>query len=109
MRRRKFFQLVSLSLVSSACDSGSEARAQAEAEKARRTIVKELKVGSPEAEVVEFFKRHGWKFYFDDSDARFVGEVYRSREKSHVVTAYIYVNAKKELVRSDVRIDVTFI
>jgi len=96
-------------LLSGGClDSGVDARARVEAEKARRAIASELHAGSSGAEIEGFFRRHGWPFDFDETDQRFRSDVYRAPEKTHTVMLYIYVNRKRELVRSDVQVAITY-
>lgn len=107
MNRRTFCYL--WALLSSGClDAGVDARARAEAEKARRALATELHVGSSRAEIEEFFSRHRWPFDFDDFDQRFRSDVYRAPEKTHTVMVYVYVNKAREFVRSDVRVDITY-
>lgn len=91
------------------CTSGPDARAHAEAEKAKRLIAVELRVGSSGSEIEKFFNRHGWPFDYDESERRFRSDVYRAPERTHTVMVYIYVDKKREFVRSDVQVDITFL
>lgn len=88
--------------------SKADSRARIEEEKAKRAIAAELHVGSSEAEIRAFFARRHWPIYFDDFEQRFYGDVYRAPEKTHTVLAYVYVNKNRELVRSEVHVDITF-
>lgn len=82
----------------------AEAKAQAEAEKARRAIAAELHVGSSAAEIKAFGDRHGWSFGFDEDQERFDANIYTAPENTHDVMVALYVNGKRELVRSEVKI-----
>lgn len=99
-------------LMSGSCRSNQnkpveDARAQLEAENARRAIATELEAGSSEAHIREFFKRHQWDFGFDEYQSRFSARVYRSSERTQT-NVYIYVNQNKEFVRSDVQVHYTY-
>jgi len=104
---RRAFCLWSL-LNGSCLSAGADARARAEAEKAKQAITRELRIGSSESEIRGFFKRHGWSFDFDNFDQRFRGDVYRAPEKTHAVIVYIYIDKEREFVRSDVQVDITY-
>jgi len=108
MSRRLFLHFW-LVLASACADKRSELRAQAEAEKARHAIAAELTVGDSQSKIEEFFRRHGWLFDFDQFLVCFRAVVYRAPEKTHQVTAYIYVNGKRQLVRTEVDVAVTFL
>jgi len=84
-----------------------QAHATAEAEKARRLIAEELKVGTSATEIADFFKRHQWPFAYEKSFERFVSDMYRSPDGILTVVVDIYVNANKEFVRSEVKVHVT--
>jgi hypothetical protein len=82
----------------------AETKAQAEAEKARGAIAAELHVNSSAADIKAFGDRHGWHFSFDEDQARFRANVYTTPENTHNVLVFVYVNGKRELVRSEVKI-----
>lgn len=109
MIRRDFLHLgTMLAMVQSGCGSG-DARAREEAEKAKRLIASELTTGSSEDEIISFFRRHKWSFDFDDVGSQFFAVPYRAPQSTHTVTACIHVNRKRELVRTEVQIDVTLL
>jgi hypothetical protein len=105
---RRLFGLIWALLSVSCLSKTVEASANHEAEMAKRVIASELRTGSSESEIVEFFRRHRWPFDFDSFEQRFRSDVYRAPEKTHTVMVYVYVNEKREFVRSDVEVAVTF-
>jgi hypothetical protein len=84
-----------------------EAEANAAAELARHAVAAELKVGSAEPDILDFFKRHGWHCGFDEFQSRFYCPVFRSPEGTQV-DLHIYVDAIKKFVRSDVQVHHTY-
>lgn len=102
--KSKFFYAVCLAAGLGCSDKGAEAKAQAEAANARQAIAAELHVGSSAAEIKAFGDRHGWSFGFDEDQARFDAKIYTAPEHTHDVLVALYVNGKRELVRSEVKI-----
>lgn len=86
-----------------------EVRARAEAEKARHAIATELKVGSPEPDILAFFARHKWSVTYDDIFHQFVSDMYRSPDDVFTVMVHIDVNEKKEFARYEVSVEVTYL
>jgi len=84
----------------------NDERASVEAGRARKEIAKELRVGSPQSDVLNFLKRRAWLFDFDGFQRRFVGVVYRSPDRTHVVTAYIYLDEQEKMTHAEVEIAV---
>jgi hypothetical protein len=105
---RRLLCLVCVLLSVGCLSNAAETRAKSEAERAKQIITSELRAGSSESEIVDFFRRHRWPFDFDDFDNRFRSDMYRAPEKTHTVMVYVYVNERREFVRSDVEVAVTY-
>ncbi|HTA92568.1 MAG TPA: hypothetical protein VK745_23480 [Polyangiaceae bacterium] len=101
MNRRVFLQI--WGAMHLAC-SNDDARAKKEADDATKAISSALTKGSPESDIVAFFRRSGWWFDFGELDQSFAAEVYRSQ--SHVVTAVVYVDKQRRFLRANVVTDV---
>ncbi len=100
----KLIYAVCLLAVLNCSNKEAETKAQAAAERARRAIASELHVGSSAAEIKAFGDRHGWSFGFDEDQARFDANIYTAPENTHDVLVALYVNGKREFVRSEVKI-----
>lgn len=102
--KTNFFYAFCLSTGLGCSNQQAEAEAQAEAARVRGLIASELQVGRSEAEIKVFGERHSWHFRFDEGQARFRANVYTTPENTHDVLVFLYVNGKREFVRSEVKI-----
>jgi hypothetical protein len=104
MMKMNFFYALCLFTGLGCSNQRAEEEAQAEAARVRSAIAGELHAGSSEAEIKLFGDRHSWHFSFDEDQARFRANVYTTPENTHDVLVFLYVNGKRELVRSEVKI-----
>jgi hypothetical protein len=103
MRSTSFYALC-LAAALGCSNQEAETKAQAEAQKARQAIAAELHVGSSATDIKVFGDRHSWRFSFDEDQARFRSNVYTTAGNTHNVLVFLYVNPKREFVRSEVKI-----
>jgi hypothetical protein len=100
----KFFYALCLAAGLGCSNQEAETKAQTEAQKARQAIAAELHIGSSAAEIKDFGDRHHWTFGFDEDQARFDANIYTAPGNTHDVLVALYVNEKRELIRSEVKI-----